>query len=201
MDHAEWTDHGATRPVARQQFGNHADGLVTRAAIGIDKRTGRSPQSRAPHRIVHQRENRIMQLALAMHLNRSAIGDERVRDLAEVLHVRTKDDRLAVNGRLEDVVSTRRNEAAADENGGGDLIELRQLANRVEDHRIRLRLRIDRQLAAADRGESLVPAQSLDFCEPLGVTRRVWTQARPASMLSTVAAGGETPPTRPEGNR
>jgi len=35
----------------------------------------------------------------------------------------------------------------------------------------------------------------------LGVTSRVLTQARLSPMLSTVAAGGEKPPTRPEGNR
>jgi len=37
--------------------------------------------------------------------------------------------------------------------------------------------------------------------ERLGVTGRVLTVARPSPMLSGVAAGGETPPTRPEGNR
>ena len=59
----------------------------------------------------------------------------------------------------------------------------------------------------SDALDGALPGPRLDrrlvdrVSDRLGVTSRVLTQARPASMLSTVAAGGETPPTRPEGNR
>ena len=64
-----------------------------------------------------------------------------------------------------------RHEAAADEHRRGDLIELRQLADRVEDHRVGARLGVDRQLAAAHRGQPFALAQPLDFGEPLRMPR------------------------------
>ena len=58
---------------------------------------------------------RVVQLAVPAHLDRRAVGDERGRDLREVLHVRPEDDRLAEHGRFEDVVAAGGDEAAADE--------------------------------------------------------------------------------------
>ena len=59
----------------------------------------------------------------------------------------------------------------------------------------------------SDALDAALPGPRLDrslvdrVSERLGVTSRVLTQARPSPMLHTVAAGGETPPTRPGGNR
>lgn len=59
----------------------------------------------------------------------------------------------------------------------------------------------------SDALDATLPGPRLDrglvdrVSERLGVTSRVLTQARPSPMLSTVAAGGVTPPTRPGGNR
>jgi Rod binding domain-containing protein len=55
---------------------------------------------------------------------------------------------------------------------------------------------------AAEQAGPRLDRTSLDrVSDRLGVTGRVLTMARPSPMLSGVAAGGETPPTRPEGNR
>jgi peptidoglycan hydrolase FlgJ len=54
---------------------------------------------------------------------------------------------------------------------------------------------------AAQPGPRLDPSSLHRVSERLGVTSRVLTQARPAPMLSTVAAGGEKLPTRPEGSK
>ena len=109
----------------------------------------------------------VVELTRVVHLDGGAVGQERLGDLGEVLHVRAEDDRLAVERRLEDVVSAGRHEAAADEDRRRDLIELRQLADRVEDHRVGARLGVDRQLAAANRGQPFRLAEPLDFVEPL----------------------------------
>ena len=82
-------------------------------------------------------------------LDRGAVVEERPRDLREVLHVRTEHDRLAEDRRLEDVVASRVDQAAADEDRGRDLEELRELADGVEDDDVAARLGVDAQLAAA----------------------------------------------------
>ena len=59
----------------------------------------------------------------------------------------------------------------------------------------------------SDAFDAATPGPRLDrrlgnrVSDRLGVTSRVLTEARPSPMLTTVAIGGETPPTRPEGNR
>ena len=113
-----------------------------------------------------------------------AVGEERVGDLREVLHVRTEHDRLAVHRRLEDVVAAGRHEAAADEHRRRDLIELRELADRVEDHGVGARLGVDRQLAAADRRQPFALTEALDFGEPLRMPRREDQQRVAARLLS-----------------
>ena len=64
-----------------------------------------------------------------------------------------------------------RHQAAADEYGRRDLIELRQLADGVEDHRVDARLGVDRQIAAPFRGQALALAQPLDVAESLRMPR------------------------------
>ena len=91
----------------------------------------------------------VVELALGLHLDRRVVGEERVGDLLEVLHVRAEDDRLAEDRRLEDVVAAVIHEAAADEHGRRHLVELRQLADRVEHDDVGARLGVDRQLASA----------------------------------------------------
>ena len=71
-------------------------------------------------------------------------------------------------------------EAAADEHGGRQLIELRQLADRVEDDDVGARLGVDRQIGSPDGDESLFARQPLHFAEPLGLPRREDQRARRA---------------------
>ena len=56
-----------------------------------------------------------LELRARPDLHRRAVVEERAGDLGEVLHVRPEHDRLAVHGRLEDVVAARIDQAAADE--------------------------------------------------------------------------------------
>ena len=91
----------------------------------------------------------LFELAIGRHLHGRAVAQERVGDLLEVLHVRPEHDRLAEHRRLEDVVAAVIDEAAADEHRRRDLIELRQLADRIEHHHVGARLGVDRQLGAA----------------------------------------------------
>ena len=64
------------------------------------------------------------------------------------------DDRLAEDRRLEDVVAAVIDEAAADEHGRRELIELRQLADRVEHDDVGARLGVDRQLRSPRRSRN-----------------------------------------------
>ena len=179
-----WTrrrPEGTARPAAAELGGDDRERLVLRAAVGFDQRARRRAEPRAAHRIGHERQQRLFELALGLHLHGGAVGEERVGDLLEVLHVRAEDDRLAEDRRLEDVVAAVIDEAAADEHGGGELIELRQLADRVEDDDVGARLGVDRQLGSPRRDEPGVARQPLDFAEALGLARRQDERARSAS--------------------
>ena len=71
-------------------------------------------------------------------------------------------------------------QAAADEHGGRHLVELRQLADRVEHDDVGARLGVDRQLGAPRGDEAGVARQPLDFVEALGLARRDDQPARRA---------------------
>ena len=175
---AQWTtrkgrDRGASAILRREQ-----QTVMTASVRSLAPRlASTSARAAAPSRARRtgsfmRPTHRFVQLALAAHLHGRAVGEERLGDLGEVLHVRTEDDRLPEERRLEDVVSAGRHEAAADEHRRGDLIELRQLADRVEHDRIGARLGVDRQRRAADGGEPFMTAQPLDFAEALRMPRR-----------------------------
>src|SRR5215208_5630827 len=128
MDYAERTnDGGSTALIDGQELGDDGKRPVSTAAIRIDERASGGAKPCASNRIAHQAEHRLLELAFGADLNGGAVGDERVGDFAEILHVRPKDDRLAVGGWLQDVVAADRHEAAANENGCRDLVQLRQL--------------------------------------------------------------------------
>ena len=74
---------------------------------------------------------------------------------------------LAVDGGLEDVVAAGVDEAAADERDGRDLVELRQLANRVEHDDVGARLGVDGQLGSRRTATALAPRDVLDLGEPV----------------------------------
>ena len=142
------------RPRGRGRRRRGSSSAITASVLSLAPRlASTSARAAAPSRArrtgsVTQREQRLVELALRLHLNRRAVGEERVGDLLEVLHVRAEDDRLAEDRRLEDVVAAVIDQAAADEHRGGHLIELRQLADRVEHDDVGARLGVDRQLGA-----------------------------------------------------
>ena len=63
-------------------------------------------------------------------------------------------------------------EAAADEHRGGDLVELRELADGVENDDVVARLGVHAQLAAAGDVPAGPAREPLDLVEPLGLARR-----------------------------
>ena len=81
--------------------------LVLRAAVRVDERARGRAEPRAPDRIAHEAHDRVFELALGADLHRRVVGQERLGNLGEVLHVRPEDDRLAEDRRLEDVVAAR----------------------------------------------------------------------------------------------
>ena len=124
------------------------------------------------------------------------LAQKRLGDLREVLHVRAEDDRLAEHRRLEDVVAAVIDEAAADEHDGRHLIELRQLADRVEHDDVGARLGVDRQLGAARGDEAGVAREALDLAEPLGLARREDRQRAAAACALHARTRAARPPPR-----
>src|SRR5262245_27450156 len=161
-----------------KQIGDDGERLVLGATIGFDQRPRGRTKLRAPHRIRSQAHHRLLQLALRPDLHRRVVADERVDDLLEVLHVRAEQDRLAKDGRLQDVVAAMVHETAADEHDRRHLIELRQLADRVEDDDVGARLRVDRQLRAARGDEARLAREALHFAKAFGLPRRENGQRR-----------------------
>ena len=100
------------------------------------------------------------------HLDRRVLRDERFGDLLEVVHVRPEHDRLAEHRRLEDVVPAGVDQAAADEHRRRNLIDLRELADRVEDDDVGARLGVDGQIGSLDGDERLIARELRDFGEP-----------------------------------
>ena len=68
------------------------------------------------------------QACAVLHLDRRLVLQERRSDLGKIFHVRPEDERLAVHGRLENVVPARRDQTAADEDDGRDLEQVRELS-------------------------------------------------------------------------
>src|SRR5687768_12614511 len=105
MDQSERVNGGGSPTLLRRkQVGDDRQRAILRAAIGVDEGARRRAQPRAPHRIAHQTRNRGLELAGVVHLYGSAVAEERLGNLLEVLHVRAEDDRFAVERWFEDVV-------------------------------------------------------------------------------------------------
>src|SRR4029453_11502799 len=98
-----------------------------------DEGTRRRADTRTPNRIADQAEHRLLEFSGCSDLDGGAIAEKRFRNLAEVLHMWTEDDRLSVQGGFEDVVTAGRNKATADEDDSRDLIQLCELPDGVED--------------------------------------------------------------------
>ena len=77
-----------------------------------------------------------------------------------------------MHGRLEDVVPALIDEAAADEDDGRDLKQVRQLADRVEDDDVGARLGVDGELGAPHDAQALGARERFGLGEALGLARR-----------------------------
>src|SRR5690606_6854920 len=126
-----------------------------RAAVGIDQGAGGGAQACPGDRIVEQPHHHLLELATILHLNGRVLAEELGGNLREVVHVRAEDDRLAVDGRLQDVVPALRDQAAADEDDRRNLQQVGQLADRVEHDDVSARLAVDEQVGPPDDPEAL----------------------------------------------
>src|SRR4029453_13438963 len=171
MNDPEWPDDVA-RGVGRQELGEDREALPARAAIRLHQRTRRRAKTCAPHGIPEQLEERGLELTGVADLDRGLVVQERLRNLREVLHVGTKDDWLPEHRRFEDIVASSVHERAPDEAGGVPLIELGELANRVEDDDVVPRLRIHAQLAPSSDVPARLTREPIDLLEPFRFPRR-----------------------------
>src|SRR6266545_3314797 len=169
MDYAEGTDHTFT--VRWQQITDDGQRPVARAAVRFNQGSRRRADARTAHRITDQAQHGLFELGLRTNLDRRAVREKCFGDLTKVLHVRAEDNRFPVERGLEDVMAAGRHQASAYEHDGCKLIELRQLADRVEHDRVGARLRVDRQLRPSDRDESFMATEALDLVEPFGMAR------------------------------
>ena len=151
---------------------DHGQALRARAAIGLDQRPRGGAHAGALDRVRQQLHERRLELGGRADLDRAAVVDERPGDVREVVHVRPEHDRLAEHRGLEDVVPSRIDQAAADEDHGGHLIHLRQLADRVEHHDVDAGLGVDRQLGPPRDPPAAAPREPLDLVESFGLPRR-----------------------------
>jgi len=79
--------------------------------------------------------------------------EEKGRDIAEILHVWSEQNGLTPESRFEQVVTTRRNEAAAHKDDVCQLEDPRQLADRVEQQNLRrFKLRCELRVSGFERG-------------------------------------------------
>ena len=72
---------------------------------------------------------------------------------------------------LEDVVASMVDEASAHEHRGGELVELGELADRIEQNHIGARLGVDRELRPANRDEARFAREAFGLAEALRLTR------------------------------
>src|SRR5262245_57042568 len=172
MDHAERPDDARAAAIARREdLGQRVEGLVLRAAVGVDERAGGRAKLRATNGVADEGDDHVLELAWRAHLDGRVLREKAFRNLGEVVHVRPEDDRTSMNSRLEDVVAAQRHEAPADEDRGRDLIQLRKLTDRVKNHRVDLRLTVDWEIAATRCREAFALAEAFSFAEPLGMAR------------------------------
>jgi len=176
--------------VRRQELGDDGERALPRAAIGFDQRPRRRAEAGAPHRIREEIDQHGLEPGRRVHLDGAAILEERAGDLGEVVHVRAEDDRLAEHRGLEDVVAAGVGQAAADEHQRGNLVQLRELADRVEDDHVDARFGVDGQLLAPRHAPAALLREALGLDEALRLPRRDDEQR--------IAPGGANPLERVE---
>ena len=133
-------DHGEDVPGARDRLPAAEPeprsfttmSAVLAAAPGFrSKRRAASP-GEPPTRVFDRASECSRQFPRAVDALEDAEALSRGRDLADVLRVRTDDDRDALRPGLDRVVASRCDQAAADESEEGVAVERRKLADRVE---------------------------------------------------------------------
>src|SRR5687768_8406151 len=120
--------HDAAAAGWREDGGNAVERTALGTAIGLDERASGGAKTRPFDRVANQPRDGAGELRRGVHLDRGLVAEKGRDDFREVRHVRTEHDRLAVYSRLEDVVSALIDQAAADEDDGRHLKQVRQFA-------------------------------------------------------------------------
>ena len=157
-------------------------------------RPGRRAEAGAPHGVADQidQASRPARASTTPARRRCRAGTR--PNLGEVVHVRAEHDGLAEHRRLEDVVAAGVDQAAADEDHAGDLVEPRQLADGVEDDDVGVGA-TDRRAGSVrrDDAEAFLGGEPRHFLEALRMARRDDQQrVRPARL--DAAEGLESAP-------
>ena len=168
--------------------------ITARAAV--PRRRRRSPSS--SRAVTWDSRSSALRTCTAASRATKAVGD-----LREALHVRPEQNRLPDRGRLKDVVSAGRHQAAPHEDARRSFVHVGQLPDRVEDDDVRRRASAFRQRRAAGHPVARRGRDPRRLPEALGVPRRQDEQsagvalARPCEgpehrlLLAAQGAGGD----------
>src|SRR5947209_18940767 len=104
MHESEGTHCGAAATsIWRQELGDHLERFRFGAAVRLDEGARGGAEPCAAYRIGDERQQRVVELAIGLHLQRGIVAEERIGNLPEVLHVRPEHDWFPEDCRLEDV--------------------------------------------------------------------------------------------------
>ena len=157
-----------------QRLGDEVDTAGGGADVGFDDAVGGIDDGSSAVGVLQQLLHGAAKAVGVRDLDARALGDELAGDGAEVLHVGTEDDGMTAGGGLDDVLSPLPDEAFADEDHGGDLVEPLQFAGAVDDEAIvgfsgLFESRID--LGAEDEFDLFAFGEVDDFAGTLDVAR------------------------------
>ena len=110
----------------------------SRAAIFVDRPAGVRTDRLGVIFISQQIRERVLQfggqrvMIGASQLNERVSPEKRPGAFAKILHVRSDDDRLRMERRLQNIVSAFRNETSTDKDDRSEPVERRKLSNRIQ---------------------------------------------------------------------
>src|SRR6185503_18137923 len=130
------------------------------------------PYSFARLEVSQQLHQGLRDVFCAVHLNGATLALHAFGNRFEVLHIRPKKNRLSTTGRLENIMTAGIDQTSADKSHVGRVEEFRQLADRIEQQDIFLKIlvRLQSRLTCKTKGRLL--QQFFHLGEAFWVARR-----------------------------
>ena len=116
----------------------------------LDQCPGIRSELLASERVAGESIQCIGQRLHVVDLDGGVAFEQQLHRIGEIPRVRPDNDGLAESGRLDHVVAAVLDKAAADEDDGGDSIDVREFARRVDQDHVRPVLESLRRLAGVD---------------------------------------------------